>query len=136
MTDGIYSAAAFFSAERRGRTVSVLGTPYSVEVKKYDDDPLFYDDGFAGYCDCHTKRIVLCDLKSHKDFKSDPEEKLLIIMKATLRHEIVHAFLDESGLQDNAVTYDIAWAKNEEMVDWIALQGPKIYQAWKEADAL
>lgn len=131
---GEYNAAAFFAAERR--MVNVLGTPYSVEVKKYDDDPLFYDSGFAGYCDGHIKRIVLCDLKSHKDFKDDPEEKLRVITKATLRHEIVHAFLDESGLQDNAITYDIAWAKNEEMVDWIALQGPKIYQAWKETDAL
>lgn len=132
---GEYNPAAFFSAER-GQTVSVLGTPYALEVKKRDDEPLFCDEGFAGYCDCHTKRIVLCDLKSHKDFKCDPEEKLLIIMKATLRHEIVHAFLDESGLQDNANAYDIAWAKNEEMVDWIALQGPKIYRAWKEAGAL
>lgn len=130
---GEYNAAAFFSAER---SVSVLGTPYSVEVKRYDDDAFFQDGGYVGYCDFHTKRIVLCDLKSHKDFKDDPEEKLRIIMKATLRHEIVHAFLDESGLQDSAITYDIAWAKNEEMVDWIALQGPKIYQAWKEADAI
>jgi hypothetical protein len=31
---------------------------------------------------------------------------------------------------------DIGWAKNEEMVDWFALQGPKIYAAWKEAGAI
>jgi hypothetical protein len=29
-----------------------------------------------------------------------------------------------------------SWATNEEMVDWIAIQGPKIYSAWKDASAL
>lgn len=24
----------------------------------------------------------------------------------------------------------------EEIVDWIAIQGPKLYKAWQEADAL
>ncbi len=56
-------------------------------------------------------------------------------MKATLRHEIVHAFLGESGLSANSNESD-AWARNEEMVDWFALQGPKIYKAWQEAGAV
>jgi len=29
-----------------------------------------------------------------------------------------------------------AWARNEEMIDWFALQGPKILKAWQEAGAL
>ena len=59
-----------------------------------------------------------------------------IYWKKTLRHEIMHAFLNESGLSDSSNQYGGAWAKNEEMVDWIALQGEKIYNAWKEANAL
>ena len=47
------------------------------------------------------------------------------------RHEIVHAFLFESGLAENS-----EWAQNEEMVDWIAKQGPKLIKAWQEAGAL
>lgn len=56
--------------------------------------------------------------------------------KETLRHEIVHAFFNESGLADSSSTVEGAWAKNEEMVDWIALQGPKLCAAWKEAGCL
>lgn len=119
-----------------GRTVTVLGTPYTAEVRKYEDDPHFCKDGYCGYCDFYQKRIVLCDMKSKDDWQDEPEEKIRAVMKSTLRHEIVHAFLDESGLQDSALHCDIAWATNEEMVDWIALQGPKVYQAWKEANAL
>ena len=56
-------------------------------------------------------------------------------MKQTLRHEIVHAFLGESGLSNNSNSID-AWARNEEVVDWFAIQGPKIYKAWQEAGAV
>lgn len=56
--------------------------------------------------------------------------------KETLRHEIVHAFFFESGIADNGLAFDGSWAKNEEMVDWFALQGLKIYKAWQEAGAV
>lgn len=55
--------------------------------------------------------------------------------KEVLRHEIVHAFLAESGLQADT-SKARAWAMNEEMVDWIARQGPKIFQTFREADAM
>ena len=58
-----------------------------------------------------------------------------VYWKNPLRHEIVHAFLYECGLAENANGTD-AWPKNEEMVDWIAFTGPKIYTAWAEAGAL
>ena len=47
------------------------------------------------------------------------------------RHEIIHAFLCESGLAENST-----WAQEEEMVDWFAKQAPKLIKAWKEAGAL
>ena len=56
--------------------------------------------------------------------------------KTVLRHEIIHAFLFESGLAGSCNVWDGSWAENEEMVDWIAMQLPKIIQACKEADAL
>lgn len=42
----------------------------------------------------------------------------------------------ESGLADSSCILDSGWAKNEEMVDWIASRGPLIYEAWREAGAL
>ena len=56
-------------------------------------------------------------------------------MKKVLRHEIVHAYLCESGLEHCSLGED-SWATNEEMVDWMAIQGPKLYKAWEEAGAL
>ena len=47
------------------------------------------------------------------------------------RHEIIHAFLFESGLAENS-----AWAQNEEMVDFFAIQFPKLLKAFETAGAL
>ena len=54
----------------------------------------------------------------------------------TLRHEITHAFLNESGLQNDTSVPGSGWATNEEMVDWIAIQFPKMKKAFEEADCL
>lgn len=117
-------------------TVSVLGTLYSIETRAYADDPNFEKHGFAGYCDADLKRIVLLDLKTQEDWKEESDERICANTKMTLRHEIVHAFFNESGLQDNSGTFDGPWAQYEEMIDWWAIQGPKVYAAWKEADAI
>jgi len=47
-----------------------------------------------------------------------------------IRHELVHAFLFESGLAGNS------WASNEEIVDWIAYMFPKMKAAFEAANAL
>ena len=54
-----------------------------------------------------------------------------IDMRRVVRHEIVHAFLMESGLDANANAVE-NWATNEEMVDWFAIQSPKIFKVYKE----
>ena len=116
--------------------VSVLGTEYRIVRKKYEDDPYFEKNSCSGYCDGCLREIGICDMTTYPDYKDEPIATLKIAEKQTLRHEIVHAFLNESGLDDNAATYYNSWAKNEEMVDWMAWQGPKIYEAWKQAEAL
>lgn len=117
-------------------TLNVLGTPYSVEYKKWDDDPLFQKENWSGYCDGYGKRIVVCDPATVPGFETDPTRSKTQMRKQTLRHEIVHAFLNESGLMDCALVYEGPWSKCEELVDWIANQGQKIYRAWKKAGAL
>ena len=116
--------------------VNILGTAYTVEVKSYDEEEAFERRSIAGYCDGMAKKIVLCDMTTYKGWEHEPQETAIISQKETLRHEIVHAFFNESGLMDSTFECGEPWAKNEEMVDWIALQGPKIYKAWEEADAL
>ena len=75
-------------------------------------------------------------MNNDDDWKSESESHIRSRMKKILRHEIVHAFLHQSGLSENAGVYKSAWPGNEEMVDWFAIQGTKIYKAWKEAGAL
>lgn len=111
-------------------TVNVLGTEYSITVKKYEDDEAFQRLSIDGYCDGFTKQIVVCDMATYKGWENEPEKTISSAQKQTLRHEIVHAFLYESGLADSSISTDIGWAKNEEMVDWFAWKGPQIYQAW------
>lgn len=117
-------------------TVNVLDTEYRIRVKKYTEDKAFARRSIDGYCDSYTKQIVVCDMSTYKGWEHEPPATVRAVQKEILRHEIVHAFLTESGLADSSAVYDTGWAKNEEMVDWIAKQGPKIYRAWRQAKAI
>ena len=68
-------------------------------------------------------------IDSMKDESPANKENLAEYKKVVIRHELIHAFLFESGL-DAA-----SWAMNEEMVDWFALQAPKLMKAFEEAGA-
>lgn len=116
--------------------INVLGTEYTVTVKKYKEDGAFERRSLDGYCDGYAKRIVLCDLSTYPGWEHEAADTVQEAHKETLRHEIVHAFFDESGLADNATACDGPWSENEEMIDWWAIQGPKVYKAWQQAGAL
>lgn len=116
--------------------LNILGTEYTVKIKKYDEEEAFGRRSIGGYCDSFIKEIVLCDMHTYKGWENEPEQTIIVCQKENLRHEIVHAFFNESGLQDSSLQYEGGWAKNEEMVDWIALQSPKMYEVFKEAGCL
>ncbi len=117
-------------------TVNILGAEYTVLVKKYSEDEAFERRSICGYCDDIKKEIVVCDPSTYKGWEHEDARYCELSQKQTLRHEIVHAFLSESGLRYSAVAVDGPWSKNEEMVDWIANQGPKILKAWQDVNAL
>lgn len=116
--------------------INILGTTYRVRWVKDGQDEFMDKMQYGGYCDGVSREIVLLDLRTVKDWKDEPQEKIDREERRTLRHEIVHAFLNESGLQFNSFAPEGAWAKNEEMVDWIALQGPKLVKAWTAAGCM
>ena len=116
--------------------VNILGTEYTIIVKKYDEDEAFERRHIDGYCDGYTKEIVVCDMHTYKGWEHEPEKTLEACQKSILRHEIVHAFFDESGLMGSSLGFEGGWSNNEELVDWIALQGSKIYKAWQETNCL
>lgn len=109
--------------------VNILGTEYTIEILLAADDVYLRDNGIDGYCDKTTKRIVV---------RAEDETSELgnydVYQKTCLRHEIVHAFLFESGLHQN-FKHD-QWGHDETMVDWIATQFPKLQRAFAEADCL
>lgn len=116
--------------------VNVLGTEYTVTVKKYSEDKTFERRAIDGYCDGWTKDIVVCDLSTYPGWEHEAPETVQAAQKEALRHEIVHAFFYQSGLDQSASAYDGAWCRFEEMIDWWAIQGPKVYKAWQQAGAL
>ena len=95
--------------------VNVLGTIYTVGVGTEKTDPKL--STAYGYCDPSVKKIVISELERDPDSVQDLDAEA----RKILRHEIIHAFFFESGLHENC-----DYAANEELVDWIALQFPKI----------
>lgn len=113
--------------------VIVLGTRYSIDIKSKDqDDELTNKFAYIYYS---AKQIVLQNLV--EAWPKDPVKFSALKMRESLRHEIIHAFLYESGLHDSTIRVaGDGWATNEEMVDWLAIQSPKIFKAMKEAKCL
>lgn len=104
--------------------IDVLGTWYTItKSNKLKDDNLNNSDG---YCDYTTKQIVIDTFQDSPGSLADLEK----YRKQVIRHELVHAFLFESGLGVNS------WGVNEEIVDWIAYQFPKMADAFEKVNAL
>lgn len=113
--------------------VNVLGVEYTIEYLTKAQDPDL--EKCDGYCDSSAKRIVIREYTEEEKKEPLTLGNLPEYQKKVLRHELVHATLYESGLWNCSHGHE-AWAVNEEMVDWFAVQGPKLYAIWKAANAL
>lgn len=109
--------------------IKVLGTIYTIEIKDVNEDKRL--EKVEAYTDMYQKKIVITNLKTRECFANASLDKIKIITNKLTRHEIIHAFLYESGLDCNSEE-SCSWAENEEMVDWFAIQSPKIMKAFKE----
>ena len=110
------------------KTVKVLGTDYSVIFANEQEEPRLCN--VDGFCDDSAKEIYVDDMSKASQLL-DSKKDLLAYRNKVIRHELTHAMLSESGLQSES-----DWARNEEIVDWIAIQGLKLYEAWKQAECL
>lgn len=107
------------------KTINILGSTWTVKKQSEDENEIL--KSCDGYCDWTVREIVVLGEK----FDCDLGDKDKHVEKV-MRHEIVHAFLFESGLAECSGG-SCSWAKNETMVDWFARQGLKIYKAWQDA---
>jgi len=113
--------------------VNILGTEYSVFfVEKFPEHMSEFEETSDGLCNFHNREIYV-KIPKDKDITEIGKERLT---KKNLRHEICHAFLFESGLSSNTYGQMGAWAEHEEMVDWFAIQSPKIYKVFLELGIL
>lgn len=110
-------------------TINVLGTEYSVEFVPRNSDSCLADINNA-YCDRTSKRLVsvtLDTLDSNLDYP-------IKFLKKNMRHEVIHAFLYESGIHENFE--HPKYGHEETMIDWIAVQFPKILSIYNQLDCL
>lgn len=109
------------------KTINVLGTKYTVaEIDANNDERMCGCDGF---CDKTTKEIAI--IKKPKDTNLGCWEWY---RKKILRHEIIHAFFFESGLHENFENDQ--FGVSETIVDWVAVQFPKMLEAFKEVGCI
>ena len=116
------------------KKVKILGTDYKLQTNV----PVTKDKDLAdrfGYCSFIDHRIVVADLNGVEGWADETEDVKASLIKTTLRHEIIHAFLYESGLYGSSNSVG-QWALNEEMVDYFAIQFPKMVEVFKTAGCL
>ena len=109
--------------------VYILGTQYNIKLISEAEYPMLKTLG--GYTDQTAKKIVVKLIEK----KSDRVQNLADYTKNIMRHELIHAFLFESGLGTCANAVD-CWSQNEEMVDWFAYQSPKIFKLFQQLNCL
>ena len=110
------------------KKVNILGAVYTIKYNVPEEQMPEDSDGVMDYS---IKTIKIAELVQDKDTVVDLQK----YRNQVVRHEILHAFLYESGLWSNSNEFE-SWALNEEMVDWFAIQFPKIFNAFKEAECL
>lgn len=108
----------------KNTTVNILGTEYEILRQNYKENPKLKDN--LGICEQYSKQIVV---DTFEDAKEDVMcvDNLPELEKKVLRHEVIHAYLGESGLRSCS-----EWAENEEMIDWFACQAPKLFKTFSE----
>lgn len=103
--------------------VDILGTTYTIREETLKDEEI---DGFCDYFN-HVICIRGDNYNNVGNFKK--------LQNQSLRHEIIHAFLAESGLQAN-FEHSQSFGHEETMIDWIAIQFPKIAKVYEKLGIL
>jgi len=98
--------------------VTILGQVYEVSYKK--DVKYCQKYNCSGYTDGVRKRIKVQD-------SGNKENDLRV-----LRHEVLHAFAFESGFFGSQHVRPMDETHDEQIIDWMAVQAPKILAVWEE----
>lgn len=106
--------------------IDILGTEYVLTETTGKDDPRLANAD--GWCGSYEKQILIeKDIFVHEQ-GGDIDNSKIKRSNLIKRHEIIHAYFNESGLDD--------YSNNEQLVTWIARQFPKLLKTFNEIDAL
>lgn len=108
------------------RKINILGQEYTVEFRTPEQNPKLELMGADGLAELHDNRIVIdskMNPKTGKEYDNFEQYE-----KKVVRHEIMHAFFHEAGLRD--------YCNDEILVEWLALQIPKICKVMQAHDLI
>lgn len=108
------------------KKVNILGTEYIVKRMTVEEYPKLTLLEANAVVELYSKEIIMDkNMNQHtgKEYNNFEEFE-----NRSLRHEVVHAFFHESGLKD--------YCYDEKLVEWIAVQAPKMFKAFEELKCL
>lgn len=110
------------------KKVNILGSEWTIKLVEDDElskYPALID--YEGFADRSIRTIIV----DNSNINSNKAQKdITIYRNKVLRHEIIHAFLMESGI--GACYHTDKWGHDEIMIDWLAIQFSKIQKVFKE----
>lgn len=120
---------SYYDEHRPTKTVDVLGVTYGIYMGVMPEEDKLLDD-CDGYHDKTVKRIVVIGKVDEANLSDWSHYE-----KQILRHELIHAFLHESGI-DGSFKWDNGNEHPEGLVSWMSIQFPKMLKAFQEVGAL
>ena len=106
--------------------INILGTEYKLKTLSEEEYPKLKVISAYGCCEQYSKELII---NSRLDIKEDKDVELIHKAKEkVIRHEIVHAFIHESGLSE--------YFHDETIIEWMAIQIPKMVKVMKEVGVL
>lgn len=103
----------------RNRTINILGETWKLVF----DEKL---NNQWGVCDYTVRTIKICPSMTEPKIPDDRLIDMELHSHKVLRHEIIHAMITEGGMRNKD-----KW-KDEDMIDWISLQYPKMQKLFEE----
>lgn len=107
--------------------INILGSEWKIYFSNSAKDQFLKN--VDGYMDKSTRSIVISEIEPDCEVAD-----FSVIQKNSMRHEIIHAFFEESGLSVNVENKNLG--VSETYVDWFAIQSPKIYKIFRQLDLL
>jgi len=106
--------------------INILGTDYEIRKASEKEYPKLSVMNANGLAELYSKELIInaeMNPNSGQEFANFKGFENKVV-----RHEIIHAFFRESGLVD--------YTTDEDLVNWIALQFPKMLKVFREADCI